>query len=135
MSFLSAWRRENSSSDVAWDITVREGWAGAGASRHALGSSRATEAPVTAHDILSVSGARTPEEFLRIARIGATEGYVALGRDVDSQYRAGLRHDDAARCLVGPLQGYVWVLRRGAAAYDEGERQKSEFHGFEFFNR
>lgn len=75
------------------------------------------------------------EEFLRIARIGAAEGHVALGRDVDSQYRAGLRHDDAAGCFVGPLQGYVWVLRRGAAAYEEGERQKSEFHGFEFFNR
>ena len=73
-----------------------------------------------------------PHPFLR--RMFRKPLFLQLS-DVNGQHRAGLRHDDAAGCFVGPLQGYVWVLRRGAAAYDEGERQKSEFHGFEFFNR
>ena len=32
-----------------------------------------------------------------------------------------------------PLQGDVWILRRRAAAYGEGEGEKSEFHGLEVF--
>ena len=53
--------------------------------------------------------------------------------DVDGKDRARLGDGKAAGGFVRALQGDVWILRRCAAAYGEGEGEKSEFHGLEVF--
>jgi len=73
------------------------------------------------------------EEFLRITGVRTAEGHVLLDGDVHGQHRAGLGDDDAVGGFVRALQGDVWILRRRAAAYGEGEGKKSEFHGLEVF--
>ena len=73
------------------------------------------------------------EEFLRITGVRTAEGHVLLDGDVHGQHRARLGDDDAVGGFVRALQGDVWILRRRAAAYGEGEGEKSEFHGLEVF--